>query len=120
MGATFFEMLYGQTPFIASTVSGLEQDQRSKLVNKHLEFPSNVVVAMVVKDLISKMLQYEEKDRISWEEVFQHEIHDYTPTGLIDFELEEGGNPLTKSIEKARTSLTKHNYKQYLQEDKLA
>ncbi len=35
------------------------------------EFPP---VSEVLKDLIQKMLQYDEKNRLSWDEVFEHAV----------------------------------------------
>ncbi|EGR28262.1 protein kinase domain protein [Ichthyophthirius multifiliis] len=70
VGIVLYEMLYGFTPWSAT-------NQTQLLINIKtiaLKFPEHPKRQKQLKILIRNMLQYEEYDRISWEEVFQFEF----------------------------------------------
>lgn len=65
LGIIFFEMLFGETPW-----KGIdEKDLLNNILKKLLNFPKKV--SRFVEETLRKMLVIEEKDRISWDELFQ-------------------------------------------------
>ncbi|CAK73665.1 unnamed protein product (macronuclear) [Paramecium tetraurelia] len=72
LGIIFFEVLYGTTPWRASSFSELIL----KISSVPLRFPAIPRVSEQMKQIIFKMLQVEEKDRMSWEELFQLQIQE--------------------------------------------
>ena len=70
IGVMFFELLYGRTPWTGENQVGLLQN----IKKMPLKFPDTPVRSLKVKELISSMLIVAEKDRISWEGVFNHDI----------------------------------------------
>jgi len=68
LGFVFFQMLFGKTPWAgASQIKLLEN-----IKGNPLSFPSNVKVSDESKDLIKKMLAYDEDSRISAADLFKH------------------------------------------------
>lgn len=61
-------MLFGKTPWIASTPDKLLQKIEEK---SELRFDPGTKVSEELKGLLKSMLQVEEKERIGWEELFQ-------------------------------------------------
>ncbi|KRW98127.1 Protein kinase-like domain [Pseudocohnilembus persalinus] len=116
LGVVFFEMLYGTTPFNGQTIQGLAEDIRIKIKENQFQFPAGQV-SEIVKDIIVKMLQYDEGNRVSWEGVFKHPIQSYTPLGFLEFGNNESiVNPMGKSIERARIS-AQENILKIIQEE---
>jgi serine/threonine protein kinase len=75
-GITFYEMLFGDAPFPARTEKDLK-NMHADLKIRPFKFPhreTNLTFNPHVGDLLNKMLKYEEKDRISWEEIFNHPL----------------------------------------------
>ncbi|CAD8165375.1 unnamed protein product [Paramecium octaurelia] len=72
LGIIFYEVLYGTTPWRANSFSELIL----KICSVPLRFPAIPRVSEYMKQIISKMLQVEEKDRMSWEELFQLQIQE--------------------------------------------
>ncbi|CAD8154731.1 unnamed protein product [Paramecium pentaurelia] len=73
LGIIFYEVLYGQTPWKASSI----QELMIKIQTVPIKFPAIPRVSDQMKQIISKMLKVDEKDRMSWEELFQLQIqHD--------------------------------------------
>ena len=66
----YYEMIYGQYPYEGQNAVSLYND----IVNKNLEFPSEIMVSEESIDFIQKCLQFDEKKRLSWEEVFRHKL----------------------------------------------
>jgi len=65
LGIILFEMIYGETPW-----KGLnERDLLNNIMKKVLHFPKKI--GKFTEEILRKMLIIEEKDRISWEELFQ-------------------------------------------------
>lgn len=76
LGIIFYQMLFGKPPFIDKYDSKNEMNLTfSTLIQKiwinQLEFPSSVKISKKVKNLIERMLEKDEEDRISWEELFE-------------------------------------------------
>ncbi|CAD8148430.1 unnamed protein product [Paramecium octaurelia] len=73
LGIIFYEVLYGQTPWKASSINELMM----KIQSVPIRFPATPRVSDQMKQIISKMLIVDEKDRMSWDELFQLQIqHD--------------------------------------------
>jgi len=69
-GFVFYQMLYGKTPW-----SGASQIKLLDNIKKEpLNFPDVPKVSDTTKDLIKKMLVFEEDARISWSELFKHPL----------------------------------------------
>lgn len=85
LGIMIYEMLYGKTPWVGKT----PQDLLKNIINYPLKFhdpqglnsyASPLVkkkftpVSAEMKDLLQKMLCLNEEKRISWEELFEHDV----------------------------------------------
>ncbi|KAL4462170.1 hypothetical protein ABPG73_018915 [Tetrahymena malaccensis] len=95
LGMMFYELLYGRTPWTGKTPNELLENIRKK----PLEFPEQPPRSEIVKDMLRRMLVYEDSERISWEELFQHKIikfdNEEVSRHLAEIELES--NALYKS-----------------------
>ncbi|CAK61723.1 unnamed protein product (macronuclear) [Paramecium tetraurelia] len=70
LGIMFYEMLYGHTPWTAnSQLSLLDQIKKKPLV-----FPEQPKRQQIIKELISQMLIIDEEKRISWYDIFEHQL----------------------------------------------
>ena len=70
-GLIYYEMLFGKTPWPA-------RDQLELIENikkMPIRFPFDVKISDVSKDFIKGCLQYHEKMRFGWEEIFNHPIY---------------------------------------------
>ena len=63
-------MLYGTTPWNGNNVVDLTHN----IQNTPLKFYDHSFVSKITKNLIHRMLTIEERDRISWEELFQYDF----------------------------------------------
>lgn len=104
LGVIFYEMLFGKQPFVYQHDSKNELNLTfSTLIQEvwknSLEFPKSVKISKKVKDLIGKMLQKEEEERISWEELFE-EAAKIDFSDLNEYE-EKNLNDNLKPIEKS-------------------
>ena len=63
IGLLFYEMLFGKTPWPCRDIKSLLYG----ITNQPLRFPYDKQILKETKELISKCLQIEEVDRISWE-----------------------------------------------------
>ena len=96
LGMMFYEMLYGKTPWTANSPYQLYQN----IKKIHLEFDSKPPRSESVKKLLRKMLIVEDKDRISWPELFEHEVVKFDVNNLkkkID-QIGEEKDDLLKSV----------------------
>ena len=65
-GCLFYELLFGKLPWIGTSVPNLLW----KIRTEPLTFPKKIDDN--TKDLLAKMLKYDEESRISWKEVLEH------------------------------------------------
>ncbi|EGR28771.1 protein kinase domain protein [Ichthyophthirius multifiliis] len=83
LGFIFYECLYGNTPYTATS-----QYQLYKNIQKlPLVFPDNFVVSDLCKDFIRRCLVIDENKRIDWNDIFRHNLfqgHFQQYTNLID------------------------------------
>lgn len=95
-GMMLYEMLYGRTPWTANSPYQLFQN-----IKKYpLEFPSKPVRSQSIKDLLKQMLVVEDKDRISWPEIFNHPLIKFDENSLKENiqKIEEEKDLLLKSV----------------------
>lgn len=73
IGIVIYQILYGAPPFFAETQYGLLKviQQQS---GDNLCFPFEVTVSQDAKDLITGLLQYDEKRRLDWKQLFSHKF----------------------------------------------
>ncbi|EGR29139.1 protein kinase domain protein [Ichthyophthirius multifiliis] len=102
MGCIFFEMLYGKPPFNANSIISLSENIKKIVGNSQYQLPTYPPIAPEAKDILIKMLMYNEKDRVSWEKIFKHPILNKNIQKLVplDVELDHANNPLYQSIRK--------------------
>ncbi len=95
-GMMLYEMLYGRTPWTANSPYQLFQN----IKKIPLEFPSKPVRSQAIKDLLKMMLVVEDKDRISWPEIFNHPLIKFDETSLKENiqKIEEEKDVLLKSV----------------------
>lgn len=62
----FYEMLYGKLPWKGKSPFDLIE----KIEKLDLVFPETPAIDPNIKILIKKLLEKEEKDRLSWEDLF--------------------------------------------------
>ncbi|KAM3132183.1 hypothetical protein pb186bvf_015778 [Paramecium bursaria] len=94
VGVMFYELLYGKPPWQAETAFQLLEN----IKKSPLKFPLKPVRSQKVKELITLMLKVNEKDRISWDGVFED------PTIKID---EEKIKENMKNILKEKDEISK-------------
>eukprot|EP01016_Furgasonia_blochmanni_P004676 TRINITY_DN11807_c0_g1_i2.p1 TRINITY_DN11807_c0_g1~~TRINITY_DN11807_c0_g1_i2.p1 ORF type:complete len:433 (+),score=10.15 TRINITY_DN11807_c0_g1_i2:64-1362(+) len=70
LGVMLYQMILGILPWQGKNDAALLQD----IAAKGLRFPPLAPVSHGMKDLINRCLQYEEINRISWPEIFEHPI----------------------------------------------
>ena len=71
MGMIFYQMLFGRTPWNGRTPYEL----LNNITNQKLVFLKSINLKNpLVLDLLRKMLEKEESDRISWEDTFVHPL----------------------------------------------
>lgn len=70
LGMMLYEMLYGKTPWTADSPYKLFEN----INNIALDFPDKPIRSQEVKDLLKLMLIVEDKERISWLELFNHPL----------------------------------------------
>jgi serine/threonine protein kinase len=66
IGLIYYEMLFGKTPWSARS----QYDLIKNIENVPLKFPYTVSISEESKDLLKRSLQIEERNRLSWEELF--------------------------------------------------
>ena len=95
-GMMLYEMLYGKTPWTANSPYQLFQN----IKKIPLDFPSKPVRSQAIKDLLKQMLVVEDKDRISWPEIFNNPLIKFDETSLQENikKIEEEKDVLLKSV----------------------
>lgn len=73
IGVCFFQMVFGKTPFNATTMQQLQRKVKTDS-GLNLNFPSSPPASKLCKDLITGLLQYDPDKRMEWKEFFQHPI----------------------------------------------
>ena len=92
-GMLFYQLLFGKLPWTAFSIPRLYKN----IKEKPLEFPSEIKEE--TKNLIKSMLKVNDKERITWKEVFEH--------------------PALKKIDISLEAMSRQLPKQYMEESKL-
>ncbi|CAD8073973.1 unnamed protein product [Paramecium primaurelia] len=80
IGILYFECLYGATPWFHETSTKLLK----KIYEEPLEFPIQPQVSDVSKSFIKSCLEIDEKDRIDWIDIYNHNLFRLNPFKKID------------------------------------
>lgn len=82
LGATLYFMIFKAYPYNATNLIHLvEKFKKGELPTfSH----GDVTVSQEVKDLLLRMLAYEEKDRIDWADLFKHPKAQFVNKGILD------------------------------------
>lgn len=70
LGVVFYELLYGNPPWIAQT----EQELIYKVLNRSVIFPNSPIVSDSVKDLIKQCLIIDPYMRLSLDDLIKHPV----------------------------------------------
>ena len=74
MGTVFFEILFGQPPYMAGNLLDLIKNIKTK----KLEIPRKINnISPVCEDILRRMLTVDPEARISWDDLFKHKITYY-------------------------------------------
>jgi serine/threonine-protein kinase ULK2 len=79
VGTVFYELLFGKPPFVASNIIDLLKNIKSKKLEMDLRINA---ISTTCQDVLRRMLIVDPKERISWEELFQHQINFYQEENL--------------------------------------
>jgi len=71
LGIIAYQMLYGKTPWIGISPPDLLNNIEK---NPKMKFPEEFKVSEPMKEMITKMLIWEDEKRISWPEIFKSEL----------------------------------------------
>jgi serine/threonine protein kinase len=71
IGVLFYEMLYGRHPWIGKGIVDLYTKIET---HKEVVFPAEVEVSELAKSLIIQCLRFDENDRLSWMELYEHDL----------------------------------------------
>jgi serine/threonine protein kinase len=86
IGIAYWYLLYGVQPFQGGDISILEKLELES--GENLKFPNKPKISDSSKNLLMKMLQFDPKERINWQDLFEHEI--FTEETFGDDILESG------------------------------
>jgi serine/threonine protein kinase len=73
VGVIFYELLFGRHPWQGKGLSDLLKNIKH---HKEVEFPADVEVSEISKSFLIQCLQFDEVNRLSWMEIYEHEIWD--------------------------------------------
>ncbi|CAD8069354.1 unnamed protein product [Paramecium sonneborni] len=98
IGTCFYELLFGKSPFTAINMVELLKNIQTKqfVINRKVNN-----ISPIAEDLLKKMLVVNPKNRISWEDLFNHEINFYQEEKLKkDLETTLKGGELMMNMSK--------------------
>ncbi|CAD8147889.1 unnamed protein product [Paramecium octaurelia] len=98
IGTCFYELLFGKSPFTATNMVELLKNIQTKqfVINRKVNN-----ITPTAEDLLRKMLVVNPKNRISWEDLFKHEINFYQEEKLKkDLETTLKGGELMMNMSK--------------------
>lgn len=73
LGAVFYEMLTGFTPFTGRN----KNDLKNNLEIGNYKFPKHIKMSLEGLDFLNCCLQHEPNDRLSWDELLKHNYFNY-------------------------------------------
>ena len=65
------QLLFGKSPYTANNIHQLI----ANIMKRPLKYPKQIKISPIVEDVLRRTLTVNPEDRISWEELFQHESH---------------------------------------------
>ncbi|KAM3137258.1 hypothetical protein pb186bvf_010628 [Paramecium bursaria] len=77
LGIVFHEMVYGKLPFAATKQAIYQFCQKilkTKSFTPQQKGVQDEIIRQDIKDLLKQMITYEESDRISWQDLFNHDL----------------------------------------------
>lgn len=76
IGVTFYQMLYGTTPWMSPEITNNEKLHRAILQanGQQLKFPKSPEISELSKEFLRKALEYNPEQRLSWTNAFNHEL----------------------------------------------
>ena len=79
LGTVFYEMLTGFSPF-----TGMNKDDLKRNLEKgNYHFPKHLKLSLEGLDFLNNCLQYDPKDRLSWDELMKHSYLNYDYRGYM-------------------------------------
>ena len=69
LGVIFYQMLTGKTPYTAKNHAELMDN----IETKNVVFPAAIKITDPAKDLLTQLLKKTSKERMTWDELFEHE-----------------------------------------------
>ncbi len=84
LGLIYYEMLFGKTPWPSNNMNELIR----RLTNEPLKFPYNIYVSEMSKNFLRGCLAIEEENRMSLEQVIDHEVFRKRTDKLSIYELD--------------------------------
>ena len=73
IGIVFYRLLIGKAPFFAFSIGELKKKALTQS-GKNLVFKNGINLCKVTKDLLRRLLEPDPLKRISWKEIFSHEV----------------------------------------------
>ena len=70
IGIIYYELLFGKTPW--ESIS--DTDLVKKIMSGKVEFPAGIIISALSKKFIEGCLKFDENERLSWGEVYSHEL----------------------------------------------
>lgn len=86
IGIAYWYLLYGVQPFQGGDISILEKVELES--GENLKFPSKPKISDSSKDILKKMLQFDPRERIDWQDLFEHVI--FTKETFVEDCLQSG------------------------------
>ena len=90
LGAVFYEMLTGFTPFTGRN----KEDLKRNLEHGDYRFPKHIKMSLEGLDFLNCCLQHDPDDRLSWDDLMKHSYLNYDFT---EFMVNEKGQSLQKA-----------------------
>ena len=117
-GVMLYQMIFGYTPWTGYN----PQDLFKSIKNDPLKFPEKKDVDEKLKDLIRKMLAFDQDERLDLEGVLQHEIMKRADSKILDEEFKkkekiESNNEETKSDISAKKHKSKDDNVNHMKSD---
>lgn len=102
IGVILYECIYGRAPYSSKTIEELLEKIKTR---QKIELPANVKISVECEDLLTRLLQHDPDQRITFQEFFNHDFIDmkHAPS---DENMEKAIQIFTQAIEED----TKGNY----------
>ena len=109
IGIVYFEILFGECPFYGAYIGEMMSNMKKNSGEK-LELPRKV--SREIEDLLKRLLVYNSKDRIEWDEFFKHPAFNLYPLEQNLKDLYKKYNARERKKQKERKRKKKNNSSQ--------